>query len=97
MGTDSDDLLPDPGKEGSGLYTDWRIQNEGRAWGDEAWERYQRTPEKIEMIGGKLFWTDEDRLTMLSLLLELVGADRAVQIGDPDVWRRAVAKLENQE
>jgi hypothetical protein len=27
------------------------------------------------------------------LLLENVGADRAVQLGDPDVWRAAVAKL----
>jgi hypothetical protein len=79
-------------------YTDWKIRNEGRAWsGDEALERYGRAPEKIEMIGGKLFWTDEDRLTMLGLLLELVGADRAVQIGDPEVWRRAVAKLGSRE
>ena len=87
MSDDSDDYEPR-------LYADWNIQNEGRSWrGGEAREKYDRTPEKIEMIDGKLFWTEEDRLNMLALLLENVGADRAVQFGDPEVWRRAVAKL----
>ncbi|MFZ1105885.1 MAG: hypothetical protein WAN86_24000 [Hyphomicrobiaceae bacterium] len=72
----------------------WDIRSEGRAWrGDEAWDRYQLTPEKFEMIDGKLLWSDEDRETLLALLLENVGADRAVQLGDPEVWRAAVAKL----
>jgi hypothetical protein len=43
---------------------------------------------------GKLFWSDEDRLTVLALLLENVGVDKAVRIGDPDVWREAVATLD---
>ena len=74
----------------------WNIRNEGRAWsGDEARQRYGLSPEKIEMIKGKLFWTDEDRIAMLALLLENVGADRAVQLGDPEVWRAAVAKLDS--
>ena len=74
----------------------WNIRNEGRAWsGDEARQRYDLSPEKIEMIRGKLFWTDEDRIAMLALLLENVGADRAVQLGDPEVWRTAVAKLDS--
>jgi hypothetical protein len=47
------------------------------------------------MIHGKLFWSEKDRLNMLGLLLEQVGADRAVQLGDPEVWQRAVAKLWN--
>jgi hypothetical protein len=73
---------------------DWKILNKGRAWsGDEAWARYELTPEKLEMIGGKLLWSDEDREKLLGLLLENVGADRAVQLGDPEVWRAAVAKL----
>jgi hypothetical protein len=72
----------------------WEIHNEGRAWrGDEAWERFQLTPEKIEMIDGKILWSDEDRENLLGLLLENIGADRAVQLGDPQVWRRAVANL----
>ncbi len=74
---------------------EWKILNKGRAWsGEEAWERYERfAPKKVEMIDGKLLWTEEDRETLLGLLLENVGADRAVQLGDPEVWRAAVAKL----
>jgi hypothetical protein len=45
------------------------------------------------MFEGKLFWSDEDRENLLGLLLENIGADRAVQLGDPEVWRAAVAKL----
>jgi hypothetical protein len=50
-------------------------------------------PHKIELVGGKLLGHQEDRELLLRMLLENVGADRAVQFGDPDVWRRAVAKL----
>ena len=72
----------------------WDIRGRGRAWrGDEAMSRYMLTPEKLEMVGGKLLWSNEDRVTLLALLLENVGADRAVQLGDPEVWRAAVAKL----
>ncbi len=45
------------------------------------------------MWGGKLFLTDEERLTMLGLLIENVGVDAAVRLGDPEVWRHAVAAL----
>ena len=71
----------------------WDVAREGRAWGPEGLSRYSLAPNKIEMIDGKLFWSDEERLTMLALLLENVGADEAVRIGDPDVWRAAVADL----
>jgi hypothetical protein len=100
MSTDSDDILTsDPDSEESKPHPDWNIQNEGRSWGpDEAWERFDRTIElKIEMREGKLFWSDETRVLILGLLLEGVGADRAVQLGDPEVWRRAVAKLGKSE
>jgi hypothetical protein len=73
----------------------WDIRRVGRAWGgDEAMARYEMTPEKLEMIGGKLFWTQEDRLTMLALLLENVGIDEAIRLGDPAVWRAAVEELQ---
>lgn len=52
------------------------------------------TPEKIEMYEGKLFWEDSERVTMLALLLENVGVDRAVRLGNPAVWRAAIAALE---
>jgi hypothetical protein len=57
----------------------WDIRNEGRAWsGEEAFARYMLKPHKIELIEGKLLFSN---------------ADRAVQLGDPEVWRAAVAKL----
>ncbi len=72
----------------------WDIRREGRAWrGEEARERYNLTPEKFEMDEGKLFWSDEERVALLGLLLENVGVDRAVRLGDPAVWRAAVADL----
>lgn len=71
----------------------WVIGREGRAWGREAMSRYALTPEKIEMVGGKLLWSEDERLTLLALLLENVGVDRAVRLGDPAVWRAAVAAL----
>jgi hypothetical protein len=75
--------------------SDWDIRREGRAWeGAEAMQRYELTPEKIEMVKGKLLWDDEDRVKLLGLLLENVGADRAVRLGNPDVWRAAVGSLD---
>jgi len=72
-----------------------RQNSEGRAWAmDEAMQRYQLTPEKMEMIEGKLLWYDEDRAKLLGLLLENVGADRAARLGDPNVWRAAVRSLD---
>ncbi len=72
----------------------WRIEREGRAWAnDEAMERWQLTPERLEMIEGKLLCDDESRMTLLGLLLENVGADRAVRLGDRATWLEAAEGL----
>ena len=72
----------------------WDIRRAGRAWtGVEARERWDLTPEKFEMIEGRLFWTDEEREMLLGLLLENVGVDRVIRMGDPKVWKEAVAEL----
>ena len=72
----------------------WDIRREGRAWGaGEAMARFALTPEKFEMDRGKLFWEDAERLTLLALLLENVGIDQAVRLGDPELWRAAVRDL----
>lgn len=55
----------------------WDIRRDGHAWGGEAMSRYELTPEKTEMVAGKLYGTEEERLTMLALLLENAGADTA--------------------
>jgi hypothetical protein len=57
-------------------------------------QRYELTPEKLEMIRGKLLWSQKDRVNLLGLLLENVGADRAVRLGNAQVWRDAVAQLD---
>ena len=72
----------------------WDIRRAGRAWEEaEIRARYQLSPEKIELIEGKIFWNDEERLRMLGLLLENVGVDKAIRLGDPDVWREAISQL----
>jgi len=78
--------MPDP------YSLDWDIRREGRVWHDQM-QHYYRTPAKIECVDGKLFWNEEDRLTLLALLLENIGVDAAVRFGDPKVWRDAVAAL----
>jgi hypothetical protein len=74
----------------------WEIQREGRAWTPQEWSlRRELTPDKNELRRGQLYYSDEDRLNMLALLLENIGADRAVRIGDPRVWREAIAALDD--
>jgi hypothetical protein len=72
----------------------WDIRREGRQWTkDECWERFELFPEKNEMFSGQLSWCQEERENILGLLLELVGADRALRLGRPEVWRAAIADL----
>ena len=86
---DFDDTAPDPMPD-----VRWDIRRTGRAWTkDEAMGRYELTPEKFEMIGGKLFWGESQRLTLLALLLENVGVDQAIRLGEPAVWRAAIRDL----
>ena len=75
----------------------WDIRRKGHAWGAEALDRLELAPEKLEMIDGKLYWDDEERLTMLGLLLENVGIDKAIRLGDPRLWREAIAALPGAE
>jgi hypothetical protein len=75
---------------------DWDIRREGRPWTPDEWRsRRELCPEKIELIQARLFWCDEYRIAMLGLLLENLGVDRAVRLGDQQVWRDAIAALED--
>jgi hypothetical protein len=66
--------VSEPRSEG-GARIDWDIRNEGRSWrAGEAMERYFLGPEKLEMVNGKLLWSDEDRETLLGSLPENVAA-----------------------
>ncbi len=69
----------------------WDIRREGRSWTEEEFEeRVALRPEKLEVWEGKLLLSEEERLALLGLLLENVGADAAVKFGRPDVWADAV-------
>ncbi|MGH2584376.1 MAG: hypothetical protein ACRDJE_05625 [Dehalococcoidia bacterium] len=92
---DIDDLDDNTGDDDHRVEPRWDIRREGRDWvADEVQARWQLTPERIELLDGKIFGTEKDRRLMLGLLLELLGADVAVRMGDPSVWRAAVAALD---
>ena len=71
----------------------WDIRNEGRAWRATRPGAATGIRRRSSSDRGKLLWSDQDREALLGLLLENVGADCAVQLGDPEVLRAAVAKL----
>lgn len=72
---------------------DWDIRREGHRWTREEFERriYQ-APEKIEFVGG-IFDGERQRITVLAMLLENLGIDKAVQLGNPADWKTAIDDL----
>jgi len=69
----------------------WNIKRKGRSWhGNEAREKFALTPQKIEMIEGKLFLSEEDRLNMLGLLMENIGLDQVLKVCDPATLQQVV-------
>ena len=76
---------------------EWDIRREGRVWGhDEFNRRIEQAPEKIEYTGG-IFTYEDERLTVLAMLLENLGIDKAVQLGNLEDWKTAIAELESKE
>lgn len=73
---------------------EWDIHREGRQWTGEKFEkRIYQAPEKIEFVGG-IFTNEKERLMVLAMLLENLGIDKAVRLGNPADWKAAVAELE---
>jgi len=74
---------------------DWDIRRAGRSWTPaEFTARASRLlGMDLEISEGKLLGSDESRLLLLGMLLEGVGLDAAVRLGDPERWRAAVAAL----
>ena len=77
---------------------DLKIGLEGRAWDGPSGEAHSRhdllNELRLEMSGGKLFFRDNERLLLVALLAENLGAAAIVSLGDPAVWREAVARLD---
>jgi len=73
---------------------EWNIGRKGREWrGEEFMKRLDQAPEKIEYKGG-IFIYEHERLTVLAMLLENLGIDKAVRLGKPEDWKAAIADLE---
>ena len=53
---------------------------------------FTKPRKKIEFVGG-IFTSDEERMTVLAMLLENLGIDRTVRLGNPADWKAAVAEL----
>ena len=76
---------------------DWDIRRKSRQWSTEECERrlYQ-APEKIEFVAG-IFGSDRQRLIVLAMLLENLGIDKAVQFGNLEDWKAAIAEREKAQ
>jgi len=71
----------------------WDIRRKGRAWTEHEFKgRVELRPEKLEVLDGKLLMSQKERLDLLGLLLENVGADAAVRLGSLQVWAEAVLR-----
>jgi hypothetical protein len=76
---------------------DWDIRREGHRWTKEEIDcRLYQAPEKIEFVGG-IFSSERERLTVLAMLLENLGIDKAVRLGKIEDWKAALADLEKQQ
>jgi len=75
---------------------EWKIRREGRQWrGEEFEKRIYQAPEKLEYKGG-IFIYESEGLTVLAMLLENLGIDNAVQLGNLEDWKAAIADFEQQ-
>ncbi|WP_437588997.1 hypothetical protein [Sorangium sp. So ce1000] len=76
----------------------WDIRREGRSWTpDEFSARADRLlGVELEVSKGKLFGNEKTRLLILRMLLENVGTDAVVQLGDLGRWKEAVATAERE-
>jgi hypothetical protein len=90
-----DDDLTDDENDNERPPIDWDIHREGRAWTAKEFNiRADRLIElKFEISRGKLFWSEETRRMILAMLLENVGMDAAVRMGDPALWKEAIDRL----
>lgn len=73
----------------------WKFEPEPASLtGDEFWARYSHhnMPEKFEASHGKLFWSEEQRLHVLAMLLEAVGLRKALALCPPEAVRAALAE-----
>ncbi len=64
----------------------WKFDREGRAWhGDETLERNNLLPDsaRIEIHQGKLLFSDDERMTLLAMLIENIGIAKLIEFLSP--------------
>ena len=84
-----EDELPEP--------PEWNIGLEGRRWNVDRFHAVGVVmPEKMELIDGKLFWSERERLGMLSAMLEQVGLAATVRLAPKALWLEALAQVEDE-
>jgi hypothetical protein len=71
------------------LDSEWNIGRLSHEWGEELPSRADLLPKQFGVIDERLTLSEEERITLLAILLELVGTDRAIQLGDATTWRRS--------
>lgn len=80
---------------------DFDIGREGRSWSIEEkkrkWQPHEAVPHNWELWNGKLFQSEAQRITVLGWMLEQLGTDVAVRLGDPAVWQEAVQALDTEK
>jgi hypothetical protein len=76
----------------------WDIHREGRAWTPEefAARAGRLLGVELEVSGGKLFGNERTRRLILGMLLENMGLDAVVRLGDLASWKDAVAAAERE-
>lgn len=76
----------------------WHLSRQGRSWSaDEMVAKLDLLPAKLEALGGKVCLTVEQRLVLLAALIENIGTDIVVALGDLDIWRASIAAREQAE
>ena len=80
-------MPPEPGTFDIGV--------EGRRWTVHRFHELDDVlPEKMELIDGKLFWIERERMGMLGAMLEQVGLAKAVTLAPKELWLQALEQLE---
>ena len=73
----------------------WNIRRHGQPI---TIEQYRSLPEApLELLSGYLYASEEDRLALLGALLQNVGVEAAVRLGDLAVWREAIETRQREE
>lgn len=77
---------------------EWHLSRQSRSWSaDEMASKMDLLPAKLEAIGGKVCLNVEQRLMLLAALLENLGTDVVVGLGDLQTWRASVDARQQAE